>query len=129
MIEGTRRRDVITGTKNDEIIIGGLRGDILTGDGGRDRFVYRQVGDRVDTIKDFAVSEEQLVFTDLLASVGYQGSDPIAEGYVQFGSRQGNALVLFDRNGFDIPGGARPLILLEDVTVAEISNPDNFIFI
>ncbi len=83
-IRGTNSRDVLIGTVGDDTLVGGLGGDTLTGGLGFDRFVYESFLDRTDTITDFNVNEDKIDLTQVFASFGYQGSDPISAGYLKF---------------------------------------------
>ncbi|MGS0758735.1 M10 family metallopeptidase C-terminal domain-containing protein, partial [Roseateles sp. GG27B] len=74
-IKGTDGRDVIVGPDGDDVIEGGPGGDTLTGGKGRDQFVYSSVLDGGDTITDFTVGEDLLVFTKLLQSAGISSAN------------------------------------------------------
>jgi uncharacterized repeat protein (TIGR01451 family) len=93
---GTPGRDTVTGTDLDDILMGGLGADNLTGNQGHDQFVYQSIRDAGDVIKDFEVGIDYIVFTALLNSLGYGGSNPIADGYLKFGSRGNDTVILFD---------------------------------
>lgn len=127
-IKGTSGRDVLTGSDKDEKFIGLQGRDLLTGNGGKDQFVYTSIVDAGDIITDFEVGTDLIILTELLESIDYQGSDAIADGYVQFLSKGVDTFVQIDPDGLDGSGRSRTFILVEDVTVAELNNPDNFIF-
>ena len=44
----------MSGTSGDNLLIGGPNGNILTGGGGSDTFVYNSPADQLDSITDFA---------------------------------------------------------------------------
>lgn len=125
---GTQGRDVITGTDLDDILIGGLGADTLTGKQGKDKFVYQSIRDAGDIIKDFDITQDKIVFTDLLDSFGYGGSNPIADGYIKFGVRGSDAVILIDEDGLAASKRALPFMTVEKVSLAAIQNPSNFIF-
>jgi len=82
-LDGGQGRDILIGGNGNDILIGGLGGDILTGGGGSDRFVYSSFSDRTDKITDFDPGNDILVLKDMFADLGYTGSDPIGDGYMQ----------------------------------------------
>jgi Ca2+-binding RTX toxin-like protein len=125
---GTPGRDTITGTDLDDILIGGLGADNLTGKQGKDQFVYQNIRDAGDVIKDFEVGSDKIVLTALLDSLGYGGSNPIADGYLKFGSRGSDAVILIDEDGLTPTKRALPFITVEKVALAAMQDPSNFIF-
>ncbi|MDB9421097.1 Ig-like domain-containing protein [Microcystis aeruginosa CS-563/04] len=125
---GTPGRDTVTGTDLDDILMGGLGADNLTGNQGHDQFVYQSIRDAGDVIKDFEVGIDYIVFTALLNSLGYGGSNPIADGYLKFGSRGNDTVILFDEDGSGLSKRALPFITVEGVALAAMQNPNNFIF-
>ncbi|WP_124969721.1 Ig-like domain-containing protein [Aphanothece sacrum] len=125
---GTAGRDTITGTDLDDILIGGLGADILTGEQGKDKFVYQNIRDAGDIIKDFEINQDKIDLSALLDSLGYGGSNPIADGYLKFGSRGSDAVILIDEDGLTSTKRALPFITVEKVALAAIQDPNNFIF-
>lgn len=126
-IVGTPGGGTVTGTEEDDNITGTSGRNIITGLGGNDRFIYDSIRDRGDIITDFTIGEDTIVLSDLLDSLDYAGSDPISDGYVQFGSRDNDAVLLIDTDGL----GARrsqSFLTLQDITVEELNNTDNFEF-
>ncbi|MEH1865518.1 MAG: choice-of-anchor Q domain-containing protein [Nostoc sp.] len=81
---GGAGNDSLLGGADNDILIGGLGSDTLTGGSGYDQFVYQALSDSNDTITDFDRSQDKLVLTGLLKSVGYTGSNPIGDGYLKF---------------------------------------------
>jgi predicted extracellular nuclease len=81
---GTAGRDTIVGTPGDDVIIGSAGADTLTGGGGVNVFVYTSTRDAGDTITDFVPGKDYLDLRTLLASIGWGGTDPVADGTVQF---------------------------------------------
>jgi len=127
-ILGTRGRDVLTGDDTDNIITGLQGRDILTGGDGNDEFVYTSIRDAGDIITDFEVGSDIINLSQLLDSLGYQGSDAISDGYVSFGANGNDAFVQIDQDGAMESRFARTLVTLENVSLTEISNPSNFVF-
>jgi hypothetical protein len=60
-----------------------------------------------------------------LASVGYTGTTPITDGYLTFAAKGSDTMLLLDPDGSCL-AAARSFILFKNVTVASLSNPDNF---
>ncbi|WP_414618872.1 DUF1194 domain-containing protein [Calothrix sp. CCY 0018] len=129
-ILGTPGRDTLIGDSADNIITGLQGRDMLTGNGGADKFVYTDIRDAGDIITDFELGSDKIVLTQLLDSLGYAGSDAIGDGYVSFGSSRGDAFVQIDQDGMGSGFIARPLVLLQGVTEENLSaNAENsFVF-
>ncbi|ELR97446.1 ExeM/NucH family extracellular endonuclease [Gloeocapsa sp. PCC 73106] len=128
IINGTPRRDILVGTDGIDVITGFGQADILTGGLDNDIFVYTAVGDGQDRITDFEIGSDLIDLAGVLNSIGYTGTDPIADGVVGFVQRRNNAILNIT---FEGPlGGTRrsSLILFPDVDVATISDEANFIF-
>ncbi len=127
-IEGTRRRDVLTGGEGDDTITGFQGRDILTGGDGSDRFVYNSLLDAGDRITDFDPGSDQIILTELLDSLGYEGNDAIADDYIKFASRDGTTMISIDPDGPNGSGRARTFIALEGVSEQALNDPSNFGF-
>jgi hypothetical protein len=131
VINGTDRRDVLIGTADGDIITGGIGADLITTGGGRDRIVYTSIRDAGDVITDFAVGLDKLVFTQLLDSIvpgGYTGTNAIADGYVSFAAQGANTIVRVDQNGLNNSSPGRNFLTLQNVSLAQANNPNNFVF-
>ncbi|NEP83957.1 MAG: type I secretion C-terminal target domain-containing protein [Okeania sp. SIO3B3] len=127
-IEGTRRRDTLTGTDGDDTITGFQGRDILTGGEGSDRFVYDSLLDAGDIIKDFDPGSDQIILTELLDRIGYEGENAISDDYIKFTSRGGTTMISIDADGPDGSGRARTFIALEGVSEDALNDPSNFGF-
>jgi hypothetical protein len=132
IVPGTQGRDTLTGTDLDDILIGNLGADILIGNKGKDQFVYQNIRDAGDIIKDFEINQDKIVLTDLLDSFGYSGSNPITDGYLKFGSRGSDAVILIDEDGLSGPKRALSFITVEGLGVGTafdaMKSSSNFIF-
>ncbi|MCP9787052.1 ELWxxDGT repeat protein, partial [Cyanobium sp. N5-Cardenillas] len=125
-ITGTKNRDALEGTAGDDVIIGLQGPDTVRGNGGADRFVYTSIVDAGDTIIDFNGAEgDKVDLKGALASVGYTGTTPITDGYLTFAAKGSDTMLLLDPDGSGL-AAARSFILFKNVTVASLSNPDNF---
>lgn len=128
IINGTSGRDTLTGTSGNDVITGFQSRDIITTGNGSDRLVYTDVVDGGDIITDFSVGNDTFIFTELLESVSYNGSNAITDGYVQFSSRGSDTIIKFDPDGFIGGGRDRSFILVENVSATDLNNANNFVF-
>ena len=127
MVIGTDGRDTLIGTTDDDIITGGLGGDTLTGEAGADQFVYESFSDRTDKITDFNPNQDMVVLTDVFIEIGYEGIDPIADGYLQFVQDGSNARVQIDPDGADGFYAFRTMATLQNVTIESLVVGSNVI--
>ncbi|HWE72764.1 MAG TPA: family 16 glycosylhydrolase [Stellaceae bacterium] len=74
---------IIGGTGNDTLIAG-HSADILTGGGGNDTFVFNDLPWNAGHITDFNPATDVLNLTGIFQTIGYWGSNPIADGYLSF---------------------------------------------
>ncbi|MBW4532174.1 MAG: VCBS repeat-containing protein [Aphanothece saxicola GSE-SYN-MK-01-06B] len=127
VITGTRNRDSLVGTDGDDVITGLQGADTVRGNGGADRFVYTSIVDAGDTIIDFNRAEgDKVDLVGALASVGYGGTTPISDGYLKFVAIGSDTMLQIDPDGSGL-AAARNFILFKNVSLATLSNPDNFI--
>jgi Ca2+-binding RTX toxin-like protein len=125
---GTAGIDNLVGTTGDDVLVGFQGRDTLTGLGGNDFFVYVSLSDRSDTITDFTVGSDKIVLTQLLNSLNYTGSNPIADGYITFTGRGSSTVLNIDTDGFGTAASPLPLALINNVAVAQLNNLNNFLF-
>lgn len=133
VINGTSGRDTLVGTSDNDRIIGGAGGDTLSGGPRSDQFVYTNIRDRGDTINDFQVGNDKLVFTELLDSLipgGYSGNDAIADGYVRVvqGSSSNNFSVEIDSDASTGGDIFRSFISVNVAGTGNLNSPSNFVF-
>ncbi|BAZ10924.1 hypothetical protein NIES4071_27480 [Calothrix sp. NIES-4071] len=126
-------RDIIIGGAGDDELTGGVGSDTLTGGLGNDRFVYTSIRDRGDTITDFEVGFDKIVFTQLLDSLvsgGYSGTNAFTDGYVRVvqGSVSNNFGVEVDADGLTGRDIFRPFITVNVASGGALNNPNNFVF-
>ena len=126
IVDGTPGRDSLLGTDENDSITGFQGADQITTAGGKDQIIYTSIVDAGDVITDFEPLNDVLNLTGVLQSVGYNGNNPIDDGYVQlvaFGTT--GTFLQLDADG---PGGAapfRPYLALQGVSVTEINNNPN----
>jgi hypothetical protein len=91
------------------------------------RFVYDDLLDG-GAIADFEVGNDVIVLDGVLDSVGYEGSNAIADEYVRVVSRGANAMVQIDPDGPDGPESFQPFIRVKGVPAEALNDPSNFSF-
>jgi len=91
--------DFLFGDVGDDLLIGGSGADILFGGAGSDTFSYSTSGDGVDAIRDFSATDDILDLTTLFDGLAYGGSDPLADGYLQFGVSGSSTFIQVDADG------------------------------
>ena len=126
-LDGSAGRDTLVGTAGDDIINGGPGADTLTGGAGADTFVYGNLREAGDTITDFTRGLDRIDLRALFASIGYSGSNPVADGYLKLVSTAAGTSVQIDADGTAGAGLARPLVLLKDVPLNTLSVSRDFI--
>ena len=117
-IIGTAGRDTIVGSAGDDVILGGAGADTLTGGAGVNVFVYSSTRDAGDTITDFVPGKDYLDLRTLLTSLGYSGSDPVADGTVRFVAVSG---------GTSVQVGGRALLTLAGVAPTSLDGARDLI--
>ncbi|MGJ5630951.1 M10 family metallopeptidase C-terminal domain-containing protein [Nostoc sp. CALU 1950] len=132
-ITGTPGRDTLIGTSTSDRITGLQGADIITGGDGNDEFVYTNIRDNGDTITDFEVGKDRIVFTQLLDSLvtgGYNSANAIANGYVKVvqGISTNNFSVQIDADGSTGDDIFRPFITVNLAGTGTFNNPSNFVF-
>lgn len=96
--------DTILGNGGDDVLIGGQGSDVLTGGAGADRFVYAALNEAGDRVTDFALAQsDRMDLRDLLTSIGYVGTDAVADGIVALVAATGGSYLSVDSDG---AGGA-----------------------
>ncbi|HEY9694355.1 MAG TPA: lamin tail domain-containing protein [Oculatellaceae cyanobacterium] len=126
-INGTSKRDVLTGLDESERIVGFEGHDLITGGGGRDEFIYKSFRDVGDRITDFEIGIDKIVLTELLDSLGYSGSDPFADGYIQLEQRGFGTSIQIDPDGSIGQGIFRPFIAVENTSATALNNTNNLV--
>ncbi|WP_298909109.1 DUF4347 domain-containing protein [uncultured Nostoc sp.] len=93
LIGGKGSNNLSGGAGNDILLVGDYdadyssddqeQNDILYGGSGNDQFIYQSYSTN-NIIIDFNQNEDKLVLTNVFKNRGYTGSNPIADGYLQF---------------------------------------------
>jgi subtilisin-like proprotein convertase family protein len=74
--------NTIQGGRGNDTIVSGEGADTLYGGPGNDLFVFKLLDDDVDRVGDFADGSDVIDFRFLLASLGYAGTDAMADGWI-----------------------------------------------
>jgi hypothetical protein len=75
---------LLTGTALDDTFYAGHNSVVMTGNGGDDTFIFQDVPWNAGSITDFNTATDKLDLSALLTAAGYTGTDPVADGYLQF---------------------------------------------
>jgi predicted extracellular nuclease len=127
-ITGTLTRDRKVGTPGDDQFIASPGADLLVANGGADLFVYTALAQAKDTIIGFAPGASRLDLRGLLASLGWTGTDPVAEGWLRLvAARGGTAVEVNPSPSRSGRAGFQLLVLLADVSPAAIVPARDFI--
>jgi len=114
---------LIGGTGNDTFIAG-HGADTMTGGAGSDTFVFNVTPWNAGHITDFNVAADKLDLTGIFQTIGYTGTNPVADGYLSFVSDGvGNTLVYVNPHS---ASQAWPSLIttLNGISPASISSSD-----
>jgi beta-glucanase (GH16 family)/Ca2+-binding RTX toxin-like protein len=118
----------ITGGTGNDTLIAGHGADMLTGGGGNDSFVFNYLPWNAGQISDFNTATDTLNLTGIFNSIGYTGSNPIADGYMTLQSDgSGNTKVYVDSQG---PSTQIPILVttLEHVSPSALHQSGDYLF-
>lgn len=126
-LTGGSGNDTLAGGSGNDVLVGGSGNDSITGGLGGDRFVYNSLSDAVDIITDFSlVSGDVIDLSALLDSIGYGGSNPIADSRVKLIASGTATGVQIDADG-TLSNPATLLVTLNNVVAANL-NATHFVF-
>ncbi|HEV8015932.1 MAG TPA: choice-of-anchor tandem repeat GloVer-containing protein [Stellaceae bacterium] len=114
----------LTGTPYNDTFYAGHNSVVMTGDGGADTFIFQYLPWNAGSITDFNTAADKLDLSALLSGAGYTGSNPVADGYLQFVSDgSGDTHVIVDPQG---PGTQTPILVttLDGVSPSSITPAD-----
>jgi hypothetical protein len=121
-IEIVRGVTAVTGGGGDDIIDNAIGRQTLDGGSGADVFVYRNLSERGDIIENFEPAHDRLDVSTLLAKLGYDGADPLGDGYLSLrASGSADTTLYVDPDGATGRAPAVPLVLLRGITPEQIS--------
>jgi len=127
---GTSGADSLVAGAENNTLIGNGGADTLTGGPGNDHYVYNSLSDGGDIITDFRVGQDKINLNALLTSIGYAGSNPIADGYLSFasGTPTSTTNIRIDSDGSAGPSTPVQYIACQSVFITDLNNVNNFIF-
>jgi len=133
LIEGGAGKDRLSGTPGDDQFVGGGGNDRLTGGEGDDVFTYVAMTDGIDWIEDFQPGADRVDLRAVLAGIGYDGTDPIADLVVRLRDgvlKDGRPVVKVQIDSDGSGRGARwqSLVMLVGLTSAEIDPGRDLVF-
>ncbi|MCU0546194.1 MAG: hypothetical protein MUE44_29185 [Oscillatoriaceae cyanobacterium Prado104] len=102
--------------------------DILTDGGKTGEFVYTSMTDAGDIITNFQVGPDKLVFTKLLDTLNYTGTDALKDEYIRLVSGGTGTILEIDPDGPIGSGVFRPFLLVENVKPEDLNKVNNFLF-
>ena len=112
---GTAGADTITATSGDNLFIGGVGADRLTGGPGSNGYVYQSMRDAGDTITDFKPGLDRIDLSALLASISRLSATAYSQGVVRLVASGAHTLVQIDTDGSAGPVLPRTLVTLLNV--------------
>lgn len=131
-LNGTEVSEILVGTADNDFITGYKGQDTLTGGGGNDSFYFNETSESVDIITDFNDGDRIVLSQILDNEVGYNGTDPIGDGYVVIDNQGSVGTMIqidFDAGNESTPTDLfhKDLVFLQGVAAASIDSSD-FIF-
>ncbi len=126
----------VTGTQGDDLINSGIGGEVITGLGGKDTFIYEKINEFGDIITDFNANNDDLIDLKPLynsyTSFGYDfdtilGENPFEDLVNVTAIGSNDSRISVSPYGQLLPDYQLPLVTLEGVTPAQIDKND-FIF-
>ena len=128
-VVGTPLKDTLTGSSQGTQIIGLGGGDTLTGTAGLvNEFTYTSAAETGSIITNFQTGKDVINLTEVLDSLNYQGSDPIADHYVGFKQIASGTFVTLDTDGLGTKDIARNFIFVKGVSENQLHSLNNFVF-
>ncbi|HEY9602491.1 MAG TPA: putative Ig domain-containing protein [Allocoleopsis sp.] len=127
-IYGRAGNDVLSGNAGNDSLVGGAGSDRLTGGLGNDWFVYTALSEMGDIITDFGKGSDVLDLEPLFDNLGYNTTNPIADGYMQLVQTGTNTQVQIYQQ--DAPDGSpifSTLVTLNNVSPATLVLGSNLI--
>jgi|GEM_PF-964006 len=118
--------DRLYGGSGNDRLEGGEGADYLFGGSGSDTFVYNSLSDGGDVIRGFDASEDTIDISTLLQSIGYGGSDPLADGVLVLHDRCGSVEVAIDPSGNGGADGSQSLVRILGTSSSDLTSADAF---
>ena len=115
------------GNAGDDMIFGGKGSDTLSGGRGVDLFVFRNLNERGDTIKDFD-HDELIDLRSIFNTAKFSAETPFQQftQFIKLQQSQNNVEVVIDRNGIASGANYVTLVTLENVSIDDVKS-QNFV--
>lgn len=115
--------DTLAGGAGNDTLYASQGRDQLTGGGGADRFVFAKTPWNAGVITDFEDGADRIDLSAIFDAMGYQGSDPLADGVMTLQAENGATKIYVDIDG---AGGDWPFLIthLNGVTPSSLSAAD-----
>jgi Ca2+-binding RTX toxin-like protein len=84
------------GGAGNDVLVAGTGPSTMTGGGGHDTFVFNAVADHGNQITDFTSGQDLLDLRGLMTSIGYTGSNPIADNVLHLVQTGSDTSVVID---------------------------------
>ncbi len=123
IIKGLGGNDKLIGGDGNDVLVGGEGADKLTGGDGYDRFVYSFLSESGDRIKDFTATGNESDVLDLRSlfdNLGYSGSDPLTDGYLNLVGQRSSTRVEIDADGLGSAASFTSLVTLSGVIAIDL---------
>jgi len=113
-IKASEGNDVIHGGAGNDVLEAGTGASRFTGGTGSDLFVFSSKAAHDNVITDFTLGTDMIDVRGALSSAGYNGTDPVADGYLGLVQTGTGTTILFDADG---TGGAAAhnLVTIENI--------------
>ncbi len=116
LLSGDNGNDYLVGEEGDDILSGGAGVDELYGGTGKDTFIFDLISNAGDTIKDFAISEGDIINVSGILSAVFDALQDSISDFI-FAADDGIKTVLsIDQSGSGNSLNASALVTLESVT-------------
>ncbi len=117
---GTAGSDIITANSGDNLFIGGVGADRLTGGPGNNGYLYQSLRDAGDTIVDYKPGLDRIDLSALLASINRSSPTAFSQGVVRLVAAGAHTLLQIDIDGSAGPQLPRTLVTLLNLSPAAI---------
>ncbi len=125
ILRGGKGNDKLIGGNGNNTFIGDSGSDILIGGTGKDRFVYQNLSEKGDMIKDFDPTKDVIDLKKIISGSKSSNSNNF-KNYIQLTQIGSNTVVSIDRDGVLKGRKFENLLTLNDIKPSEL-NAKNFL--
>jgi len=119
----------LSGGAGNDILIAGRGADLLTGGTGADVFDFDLVPTKAGRITDFTPGEDMIDLRSLFTAVGYKGTNPIMDRYVEFRSDgNGGTGVYFDADGAGSKASWALITTVDEISPSTLTIQNDWFF-